>query len=271
MAKHHMLCNAPVLMGILNVTPDSFSDGGKFLNPERAVAQGLRLIREGADILDVGGESTRPGAEPVSAQEETDRVLPVIEGLQDCGALISIDTRHAATMKAALKAGAGMINDISALQNDPDSMAVAVKSDVLVCLMHSQGNPQTMQDNPIYNNVVSDVFAFLSQRIKDCETAGIDKNRLIADPGIGFGKALDHNLALLKNLRRLHDLDVSLLLGVSRKSFIAGICDGEIMPEQRLPGSLAAALWGLQQGVRIFRVHDVAETKQAFDVFQAAA
>lgn len=255
-------------MGIVNVTPDSFSDGGRYFSPEKAVAHGLRLVEEGADILDIGGESTRPGAVPVTPQEEIDRVMPVIEGLKGCGRRISIDTRHAATMRAALAAGAGMINDVTALTGDPDSLDAARSADVPVCLMHMRGMPGTMQDNPVYEDVVADVFAYLGQRIAACEAAGIEKSRLIVDPGIGFGKTAAHNTNLLGHLRRFHDLGVPLLIGVSRKRFIDALCERPILPQDRVPGSLAAALFALTQGAHIFRVHDVAVTRQAFRVWQ---
>lgn len=258
----------PLIMGILNVTPDSFSDGGQFFSPARAIDRGRQMVAEGADIIDIGGESTRPGADPVIPAEEIERILPVIEGLRDCGALLSVDTRHAETMKAALAAGAGMINDVSGLQYDSASLSVAASSQAYICLMHSQGTPQTMQKNPQYQNVVEEVFRSLSKRIVACEAAGIEKIRILADPGIGFGKNLDHNLALLRNVAEFKKLDVPILIGVSRKSFIGNIAGGA--PEdQRLSGSIAAVLWCLQQGVTLFRVHDVRETRQAFDVWQA--
>lgn len=255
-------------MGVVNVTPDSFSDGGRFFDVADAIAHGLRLADEGADILDIGGESTRPGAAAVAVAEEIDRVLPVIEGLKGRGKIISIDTRNAATMRAALKAGARFINDVTALRGDPDSLAVAAESEAAICLMHMQGEPQTMQQNPSYENVVTDVKTFLATRIAACVEAGIDKSRLVVDPGIGFGKMLSHNLTLLKELGAFQELGVPLLLGVSRKSFIEKIGPGTAA-EDRLPGSLAAALWGLQRGVSIFRVHDVAATRQALSVFSA--
>ncbi len=250
------------------MTPDSFSDGGQFSEAGKAIDHGLKLIEQGADILDIGGESTRPGAASVSPQQEMDRVLPVIEGLKNSGAMLSVDTRHAETMRATAQAGASMINDITALQGDPESLSVVARSNLPVCLMHMQGQPQTMQQNPDYNDVVADISAFLAGRIKVCLDAGIPKNRIIIDPGIGFGKTLEHNLALLKNIATFKSLGVPVLLGASRKSFIEKICS-DAATDKRLPGSLAAALWGLQQGVDIFRVHDLAETKQAFAVFEA--
>jgi dihydropteroate synthase len=261
----------PYIMGIVNVTPDSFSDGGKFSNPHTAIAHAQKLIDEGADIIDIGGESTRPGARPVSAQEEMDRVIPVIEGLKGCDALISIDTRYPQTMTESVRAGAGMINDVSALTGS-DSLATAARLDVPVCLMHMKGDPQTMQNNPIYRDVSKEVFGFLQERIEACIAAGIRKEFLIADPGIGFGKGLQHNLILLRDVSKLQDLGVPILVGLSRKSFIANIAGDSVTrddPAQRLPGSVAASLWCLQQGVQIFRTHDVAQTRQAFDVYEA--
>lgn len=254
-------------MGIINITPDSFSDGGLYDHAEIAVEHGLRLIDEGADILDIGGESTRPGAEPVSVQQEIDRVLPVIEELKDCPAKLSIDTYHAETMKAALAAGASIINDVTALTGDDNSLEVALGAEQ-ICLMHMLGKPQTMQDDPQYQDVVEDVYAYLKERIETCVSAGISKDKLVVDPGIGFGKTLDQNLKLLKNLSRFKDLGVAVLLGASRKRFIEAI-SGEKNPQERVPGSLATVNWGLSCGVDIVRVHDVAETRQAMLVYQA--
>jgi dihydropteroate synthase len=248
-------------MGIVNVTPDSFSDGGLYLSADRAIAHGFRLIEEGADILDIGGESTRPGAQPVGVQEELDRVLPVIEGLQGCGAQISVDTRHAEVMRAALAAGADMVNDISALRGE-GSLEVVAASGARICLMHMQGEPATMQDAPSYLNVVDEVLAFLRERIAICETAGIGRERLVADPGIGFGKTAVHNWQLLNALDRFAELGMPLLVGVSRKRFL----DEQAPPEGRLAGAVAASLWALGKGASIFRVHDVAAMRQAFKV-----
>ncbi len=263
----HPFARGPVLMGIVNVTPDSFSDGGRFIDPKRAIDHAKRLIEEGAAIVDIGGESTRPGAAPVSPAAEIDRIIPVVEGLKGCGAHISVDTRHAATMKAALKAGAGIINDISALMDDPESISVVSPGKTLICLMHRQGEPMTMQKNPHYNNVLQEVFNFLQERISFCASHRIDKSRLLIDPGIGFGKSFDHNMTLIHNMARFQELGVPVLVGLSRKSFIEKICPGT-PADRRLPGSLTTALWCLQQGVQVFRVHDVAETRQAFAVFQ---
>lgn len=258
----------PLIMGIVNVTPDSFSDGGKFASTDTAIQHGLQLIAEGADILDIGGESTRPSSVVVSPDEEQRRILPVIEGLRNAGALISVDTRNASTMTAALKAGAGMINDISALTHDKESINVLRDSDCRICLMHMQGTPQTMQVNPHYNDVVAEVYRFLEERIQACVEAEIAKDRLMIDVGIGFGKTLDHNLALLKNMSKFHDLGVDILLGVSRKRFIEQICGRDIAAEDRLAGSLAALAHACRDHLQIVRVHDVAATRQFIDVIQ---
>ena len=262
----------PIIMGVVNVTPDSFSDGGQFLDVDKAIAHAQRLEKEGADILDIGGESTRPGAAPITLEEEQARVLPVIEGLRKAGVTtpISIDTRHADTMQKALDAGANIINDISALENDPDSLSVVKKAQVPVILMHMQGTPETMQNKPDYGNVVDEVFDYLKARMAVCMAAGVPQNQIICDPGIGFGKTLENNLNLLKNLEKFQDLGCPIMLGTSRKSFIEKVC-ADTPPDHRLPGSLASALWGLESGVQVFRVHDVAETKQAFDIYQRIA
>jgi len=260
----------PSLMGIINVTPDSFSDGGWFFDPVRAVDHGLQLIEDGADILDIGGESTRPGAIPVPVEEEIRRVVPVIRNLslQARHIPLSVDTRNAPTMAAALEAGATLINDISALTHDKDSLLVAARSEAAVVLMHTQGTPEIMQASPQYTDVTENVYQFLKGRMDICLQSGIQKERLIVDPGIGFGKTLEHNLQLFRDLDRFHTLGVPVLLGASRKSFIAKIC-GDIPTDLRLPGSLTAALWAVQKGIQILRVHDVAETKQAIKVLKA--
>lgn len=264
----HPFARGPHLMGVVNVTPDSFSDGGRFFNPEKAIEHGLRLAEEGADILDIGGESSRPGSHPVDIEEEIRRVIPVVAGLKNHARWISIDTRNAATMEAALKAGANFINDISALTHDPRSLSVAAEAKVPVCLMHMQGNPQTMQENPIYNNAVEEIFQYLQQRIRIFETLRVDVKMLICDPGIGFGKTVEQNISIIGNIKRFHDLHVPILLGASRKNFIGKI-SGDEPPGDRIPGSLAAAIFGLSQGVQMFRVHDVKETRQAFKVYRA--
>jgi dihydropteroate synthase len=258
-----------LLMGVVNVTPDSFSDGGRYLDPGVAVAHALQLEAEGADILDIGGESTRPGAEPIPVEEECRRVLPVIEALvRQSRAPISIDTRNADVMHRAAAAGARIINDVSALTHDPASLAVAAQTGLPVVLMHAQGDPRTMQQNPVYADVVLDIYDWLEARIGACERAGIVRERLVVDPGIGFGKTLAHNLALLGSLGIFHGLGCAVLLGASRKSFIAKLTGAP--PGERVPGSLAAALLGASQGVQILRVHDVAATRQALAVWEGA-
>jgi dihydropteroate synthase len=258
----------PLLMGVVNVTPDSFSDGGEFVEPAVAIAHGLKLYAEGADIVDVGGESTRPGAGAVSADEEIRRVVPVVLALAGAGVLVSIDTRRAAVMRAAIAAGARMINDISALRHDPEALATAGASGLPVVLMHSQGEPATMQVQPTYEAAPLDVFDHLAARVQAWTEAGYDRARLIVDPGIGFGKTVDHNLEILSQLGLYLALGLPLLLGVSRKSFIGRLAGGA-SPADRLPGSLAAALRGVAAGVAILRVHDVAATQQALAVWQA--
>ncbi len=266
----------PRIIGIINVTPDSFSDGGEALAVEDALNKGQAMVEAGADILDVGGESTRPGAAPVSIEEEIARVQPVVRALSEAGskagskagALVSIDTRRAAVMKAAIEAGAKIINDITALTGDPDSLAVVAKSGLPVVLMHMQGEPGTMQDNPQYEDAAQDVFGYLKRRIEACEAAGMDRGLIAVDPGIGFGKTVDHNLEILSRLDLYRDLGCPVLLGASRKSFIGKISREE-EPKDRLAGSLAVVLSAAAQGVRLFRVHDVAATRQALAVWQA--
>lgn len=259
----------PLVMGVLNVTPDSFSDGGKFLDAEAAVYQARAMIAAGANIIDVGGESTRPGAEPVWEGDELDRVIPVIEALSKEPVTISIDTRRAAVMKAALQAGAHIINDVSALSYDEDSLSVAAKSEAPVILMHAQGDPRTMQDDPSYEDVLLDVYDYLDERIQASVKAGILRNRLIVDPGIGFGKRLvQDNSALINGLSLFHALGCPVFLGASRKRFI-GAVTGVEEAEMRLAGSIVSNIAGLQQGAHILRVHDVEETVQAVKMFQA--
>jgi dihydropteroate synthase len=258
-----------IVMGIVNATPDSFSDAGQHFEPGRAIAHAKAMIESGAGIVDIGGESTRPGAGPVDPEEEIRRVLPIIAGIRAAaaaaGAVISIDTRNARTMQAALAAGVGMINDVSALTHDPASLSIAAASDVPVVLMHMQGEPGTMQQAPAYDDVVLDVYDYLEARIAAAEAAGIARARILVDPGIGFGKTVTHNLALLDQLSLFHGLGVPLLVGVSRKGFIARLSAGE-PSGKRLPGSLAAALAATQQGAHIVRVHDVPETIQALRI-----
>ena len=251
----------PQVMGILNVTPDSFSDGGEFLAADAALAQAQKMVKDGAGIIDVGGESTRPGALVVSVEEEIARVVPVIQAIHsELDIPISIDTSKPEVMRAAINAGAGLINDVRALQVE-GALQAAVECDVPVCLMHSQGTPQTMQDNPQYDDVVTDVIAFLLQRIDDCEQAGISRDKLILDPGFGFGKRTTHNLQLMKNLARLVDLGLPVLVGVSRKSMIGKLLN--VSAEERLAASLSLAALSVWQGAKIIRSHDVRETVQA--------
>ncbi|MCZ6467234.1 MAG: dihydropteroate synthase, partial [Alphaproteobacteria bacterium] len=258
----------PLIMGIINVTPDSFSDGGEALDAGRALARGRALADAGADIVDVGGESTRPGAAPVAVDDELARVLPVVRGLSEAGFVVSVDTRHARVMEAALDAGAAIINDITALTGDPGSLGVAAARAAPVILMHMQGDPRTMQDEPRYEDAALDVYDYLAGRVAACEAAGVERTRIAVDPGIGFGKTVDHNVRILNRLALYHGLGCALVLGVSRKSFIARLSRGEA-PKQRLAGSLAAALAAVAQGAHILRVHDVAETRQALGVWSA--
>jgi len=252
----------PRIMGILNVTPDSFSDGGRFVDVEAAVAHARAMKAAGANIIDVGGESTRPGADEVPVDEELARVIPVIERLVAEGlGPVSVDTRKAVVMTAAARAGASLINDVTALTFDEDALKAAAESGLPVVLMHAQGDPKTMQQDPHYDDVVVEVRDYLKTRIAECESAGIDRNKIVIDPGIGFGKTLEHNLTLMANLDVFEGLGCPLLLGASRKSFIQKI-DEDAGAEQRLGGSLAAVAAGLSQGVKLFRVHDVPETAQ---------
>jgi dihydropteroate synthase len=256
-------------MGVINVTPDSFYDGGKRFDSARAVADGFEMIDSGAEILDIGGESTRPGAQPVSLDEELRRVLPVIRELrQGSDVPISIDTYKEAAARAALDAGADIVNDISALRFDPAMTALVAREGVPLILMHMQGVPRTMQREPHYRDVVGEVRDFLAERVRSANQAGIAQEQIIIDPGIGFGKTLTHNLALLKNLQSLKSLGQPLLIGVSRKAFIGKILNAAA-PEERLEGSLAAAVASALTGANILRVHDVSETVRALRVADA--
>ena len=259
----------PQVMGILNVTPDSFSDGGRFLAPEAALAQ-AQAMAEGADVLDIGGESTRPGAAEVPVAEEVERTAPVIAALRAGGMTvpISVDTRKAGVARAALAAGAGIVNDVAAMGFDPEMASVVAGSGAPVILMHSIKTPATMQDDPRYDDVLLDVYDFLKARIAAAVAAGIARERIMVDPGIGFGKTAEHNLALVRRLSLFHDLGVPVLLGVSRKRFI-GTIGGEPVAERRVAGSVAVALAGVAQGAQVIRVHDVAETRQALRLWQA--
>lgn len=260
---------APCIMGVINVTPDSFSDGGQNPDPDSAIAHGRALAAVGADVLDVGGESTRPYAEPLALADERARALPVVEAMAGDGHVVSIDTRKAAMMREAVAAGAMIVNDVSALTHDPDSLAAVRDMDVPVILMHSQGDPTVMQVAPQYENVALDVFDALAERIAACEAAGIARARIMADPGLGFGKTVEHNWALLGNLALLHGLGVALVVGASRKSFI-GKVTGEKVAGKRVFGSIGAGVAIVMQGVQVVRVHDVAETRQAVAVWRAA-
>lgn len=260
----------PRIMGILNVTPDSFSDGGDRFAADTAIADGLAMLEAGADILDVGGESTRPGAETVAPDEEIRRVVPVVRALAERGAVVSIDTRNAATMEAAVAAGARIVNDVTALTWDPQSLPTVARLQVPVVLMHIQGTPQTMQANPVYDVAPLDVLDWLRTRVAAARAAGVAAQDICIDPGIGFGKTLDHNLQVLAWSGLLHGLGLPLLLGLSRKSFIGRLSRGEA-PKDRLPGTIAADQMGLDRGLQIIRVHDVAEAHQATIVWRGAA
>lgn len=261
--------DAPRIMGILNVTPDSFSDGGQFDRPDAAAAQAMRMVQEGADILDIGGESTRPGAAQVDVTQEIARTAPVIKAIRaQTDIAISIDTRKAAVADAAIDAGAGLVNDVAAFTFDAEMAAVTATAGVPCCLMHAQGDPATMQDAPHYDEVVLDVYDFLDVRVKAAEAAGIRRDQIVIDPGIGFGKTLDHNLALLKNLSIFHGLGCPVLLGASRKRFIGTLGDAP-NAQDRMPGSVAIALHAVRQGMQILRVHDTLATRQALSLHMA--
>ena len=258
----------PLVMGVLNVTPDSFSDGGRFSSLDAAITQAELMIESGVDMIDIGGESTRPGSPPLSIDEELRRVMPVLYALRDCGKPISVDTRRSEVMREAMIAGVDMINDITGFR-DEDSLSLLRDSDCALCIMHMQGSPQTMQHDPSYDDVVREVSEFLLQRVAAAVSEGIDRRRLCVDPGFGFGKTLEHNLDLLANVERIQkDLSLPLLVGLSRKSMIGKLTDKPV--EQRMAGSIAAALYAIGRGARIVRVHDVAETVDAINVWQAA-
>ena len=256
----------PLVMGVVNITPDSFSDGGMFADTARAVAHAQRLIGEGADILDLGGESTRPGAAPVSLEVERRRVLPVLEALASGGVPVAVDTRKPELMREAIAAGAAMINDVTALSG-PGALAAVARTPVAVCLMHMQGDPANMQANPDYRDVVREVRDFLAQRVAVAVAAGIARNRIVVDPGFGFGKTVEHNLALLRSLREFASLGGALLAGLSRKAMLGRLTGRE--PLERVHASVAAALLAIQNGAHIVRVHDVAATRDALAVWNA--
>jgi dihydropteroate synthase len=264
---HVLALDRPRVMGVINVTPDSFSDGGRYLDLEAARVQARRLAEEGADLLDVGGESTRPGAARVGVQEELDRVVPVIEAIRaELNLPISIDTSKPEVMREAVSAGAGMINDVRALRH-PGALEAARELGVPVCLMHMLGEPGTMQTDPSYSDVVVDVHAFLEQRVQVCRDVGIPREQLLVDPGFGFGKTLSHNLSLLRHLRHFTDLGLPVVAGLSRKSMIGAILDAAV--DERLYGSLTAAVIAALNGASILRVHDVGPTVQAVKVVAA--
>lgn len=258
----------PLVMGVLNVTPDSFSDGGQFAALDGALSHAERMIADGVDIIDIGGESTRPGAPPVSVEEELRRVMPVIYALRDCGKPLSVDTRRPLVMREALAAGADMINDIEGFR-DPDSLAAVIDSDCALCIMHMKGDPQTMQREPHYDDLFAEVRDFLRERSAEAERLGIRRQRLCVDPGYGFGKTVAHNLKLLAWQAELQEaVGLPLLAGLSRKSTIGHITGKPV--EQRMAGSVGAALVAAMNGARIVRVHDVAETVDALKVWEAA-
>lgn len=256
----------PTLMGVVNVTPDSFSDGGQFLDAEAAIAHGLELAEQGAEILDVGGESTRPGAEEVSVEEELARVEPVVRELAGT-ATVSIDTSKAAVAEAALNAGAMIVNDVTALRHDPEIGGLCAERGVGLVLMHMQGDPRTMQADPVYDDVVDDVKAFLAERLEAAVAAGVAEEGIWLDPGIGFGKTLEHNLELLRRLGELRELGRPLVVGTSRKSFIGKIDGSEV--DDRLGGTIASSILAVAEGADVLRVHDVAEMAQAAKVASA--
>ena len=254
-------------MGVVNVTPDSFSDGGAWLDPRAAIAHAIQLVEQGADILDVGGESTRPGAEPVSEAEELRRVVPVLDGLAGVGARLSIDTSKAAVAAAALDAGATIVNDVTALRGDPEMAGLVAARGCDVCLMHMLGEPRTMQRDPHYDDVVAEVRDFLAERLAFAVAEGIAQERIWLDPGIGFGKTIDHNLALLQGLDKVVALGRPVVVGTSRKTFLGTITGRE--PRQRVAGTIAANVLALASGASIFRVHDVAEARDGLAVAAA--
>ena len=272
--RFSLMLDTPKLMGIVNITPDSFSDGGKFVSQNgrvdhaSAISHAQKLVADGADILDIGGESTRPGAKPVSVGEELDRVMPVLEGIVSLGVPISVDTRRPEVMRQAIALGADILNDVNGFR-DPEAFDVAANSSCGLCIMHMQGEPQTMQADPRYEDVVGEVAQFLNQQLSRFNGRGVSLNRILLDPGIGFGKTFEHNLRLMQeigSLARLHPL----LLGVSRKSFL-GTITGEKEAFRRVSASVAAALWAASQGVSVLRVHDVRETKDALNIWQAVS
>lgn len=256
--------NKTQIMGILNVTPDSFSDGGKYDSTESAVLRAKEMIQEGADIIDIGGESTRPNAPIVSTEEELKRVIPVIEKIKSFVSNISIDTSKSEVAQKAIEAGATIVNDIYGLQNDKDMAQVVAKNNVKIIIMHIKGTPENMQNNPEYKNVIDEINDYFQKSISIAESAGINREEIVLDPGIGFGKTVKDNLDIIKNIRKLAKFEIPIMLGVSRKSFIGKITGAEV--ENRLAGSIASITIGIMNGVDIVRVHDVKETKQAVEI-----
>lgn len=266
--RQHTLGLRTWIMGVINVTPDSFSDPGMYLDRDRAISRGLELAGEGADIIDIGGESTRPGAVHISAEEELDRILPVIKGLREqTDILISVDTTKSEVAEAAFEAGANILNDISAFRFDDRMPLLASEAGVPVILMHMKGVPKTMQSNPFYENLYQEIHCFLQERISTAEAYGIRRETLIIDPGIGFGKNLEHNLAIIKNLKFLEDLERPILVGISRKSFLGKILN--LPPQERVEGTIASAILSVLNGAHILRVHDVQAVRRAVTVAEA--
>jgi dihydropteroate synthase len=266
--KHVFDLKRPLLMGILNITPDSFSDGGQYLTLDEALKRAHQMIEEGVDIIDIGGESTRPGSEPVSVDEELKRIMPIIEALKKKSDIaISVDTYKPQVMKAVIDLDVAMINDVYAL-SQPGAIDTIKHSNVGICLMHMQGTPKTMQVNPHYTNVVSEVKLFLDARVKHLISEGIDKSRMILDPGFGFGKTFEHNIVLLQNLESFESIELPLLVGLSRKSFIRKILNDDY--DDHLSGSISAAIFSVIKGAKILRVHDVKETKSALKIINVA-
>ena len=256
-----------LIQGILNITPDSFSDGGLYLNPKKAFDKALKLLEDGCDIIDIGGESSRPGSTPISSQEEMDRIIPVLEKIKnEVECLISIDTYKADVASEAIKYGADIVNDITGLSQDPDMIDLVVKNNIPVILMHMQGTPKSMQKNPFYHNVIDEISMFFKQQVKKLDKKGFPLSKIILDPGIGFGKNLQHNLKILKNIDIICNLGCHTLIGTSRKSFIGDLL--KCPPEERLEGTISSNLYAIIQGVKIIRVHDVLEVRKALTILE---
>ena len=256
-----------LIQGILNITPDSFSDGGLYLNPKKAFDKAIRLLEDGCDIIDIGGESSRPGSTSISSQEEIDRIVPVIEKIKnEVECLISVDTYKADVASEAIKHGANIVNDITGLSHGSDMIELVVKNNIPVILMHMQGNPKSMQKNPFYHDVVNEIITFFKKQIRKLDSNGFSKHKIILDPGIGFGKTLQHNLKILKNIDNICNLGCHTLIGTSRKSFIGDIL--YCTPEKRLEGTISSNLFAITKGVKIIRVHDVLEMRKALTVFE---